>query len=84
MRSMEDLNPLSLKKLVLGLKCGFIRYLMLLCYFSVKLNFFCHFFFEGLFPFNCVAIVSQHLKYFASGITLSYASYCWLLFCVNT
>lgn len=44
MRSMEDLNPLSLKKLVLGLKCGFIRYLMLLCYFSVKLNFFCHFF----------------------------------------
>ena len=37
MRSMEVLNPLSLKKLVLGLKCGFIRYLMLLSYFSVKL-----------------------------------------------
>ena len=63
MRSMEVLNPLSLKKLVLGLKCGFIRYVMLLCYFSVKLNFFVTFFLKD-YSLLTVEIVSQHLKYF--------------------
>ena len=38
MKSMEVLNQLSLKKLVLGLRCGFIRYFMLLLvHFSVKI-----------------------------------------------
>jgi hypothetical protein len=48
MKSMEVLNQLSLKKLVLGLRCGFIRYFMLLLV---------HFFQSKLFHYTLIILL---------------------------